>query len=679
MLWERRRADMTVYEDYATSIDELADTSECECEECGHGREAGEAYEVTPVPSGSRPPIRSTAALRNAWREYRCATNRMVQLRVFGKWNTPVNPRTVDAWRALETTLTAAGYDVHRAWVYVCRNIAGQKAASLHAYGLAIDIDHAGPRCNVNNPTPDRRKVRFSTAATKLERCRDVQRGVADTAFTPEQVAAVEAIRTVDGHQVFAWGGRWPTTKDTMHFQINVTPQELARGISPETVGRVDGAIAAEFDEVWPDEFEESDAEWDEVDEFGQFSQEASSEETWDTVGGVLGGLAGGLLGGPLGAVAGGLAGRTWGAAADRRDAGTVDPTPPAPTPVPPPPTPSPPAVPSQPHAMGPVPVPAECVAIPPLVTPSTACPVGTGAVTSRPLRMPSPGIGRFEANPVITAFAADLAHCYAARKGKTDTERARLTTQKADNLAKDYAATLTAGLVRYGATWKKRAENAVQKREKELRRQNRGQLAPDDLATLERERRQQEVWLAGRMNWLRTGWMVGHREKVDFDTLMPSSIPALANFIPPPLAAGTRPALVPIAPEGSGTPITPEAKRFLVELRRRAAGFDAGNYARHGSQGFVDRGLSLDLTLRDPVDSRGFYPRDKAAAFLLNVDAAAHAAGLRWRVLYNDFAVAVHINKLKRARHVAFIGSPGKNLNWHGPLVLHFHLDLAP
>jgi LAS superfamily LD-carboxypeptidase LdcB len=266
---------MTVYEDFETSIDELADTSECECAECGHGREAAEVYEVTPVPSESRPPVRSTAALRNAWREYRCATNRMVQLRVFGKGNTPVNPKTVDAWRALESTLTAAGYDVHRAWVYVCRNIAGQKAASLHAYGLAIDIDHAGPRCNVNNPTPDRRKVRFSTAATKLERCRDVQRGVADTAFTPEQVAAVEAIRTVDGYQVFAWGGRWPTTKDTMHFQINVTPGELARGIASETVGNVasagesDAELAFELDQLalaeghddesWFEDEEESD------------------------------------------------------------------------------------------------------------------------------------------------------------------------------------------------------------------------------------------------------------------------------------------------------------------------------------------------------------------------------------------------------------------------------------
>ncbi|MET0454804.1 MAG: M15 family metallopeptidase [Mycobacterium sp.] len=242
---------MTVYEDYEPILTESADTSECGCADCGHRRAASEAGEVAAVPSGSRPPIRSTAALRTAWRDYRCATNRMVQLRLFGKWNTPVNPKTVEAWRALESTLTAAGYDVHRAWVYVCRNITGQRAASLHAYGLAIDIDHAGPRCNVNNPTPDKREVKFSTGATKQERCRDVQRGVADTAFTPGQVAAVEAIRTLDGHQVFAWGGRWPTTKDTMHFQINVTPEELARGIAQETIG-TSTTSAAEFDEADP-------------------------------------------------------------------------------------------------------------------------------------------------------------------------------------------------------------------------------------------------------------------------------------------------------------------------------------------------------------------------------------------------------------------------------------------
>jgi LAS superfamily LD-carboxypeptidase LdcB len=180
----------------------------------------------------SRPAVLTTARLRRAWRAYECAEQRMVRLRLFGKWNTPVNPETVDAWRALEQALTGAGYHPHRAWVFNCRNIGGQQTRSLHAYGLAIDIDHAQPACNVNRATPDGRPVRFSTAATKEERCRDVRAGTADTSFTPQQVAAVEAIKTVDGHQVFAWGGRWRTTKDTMHFQINVEPAELARGLT---------------------------------------------------------------------------------------------------------------------------------------------------------------------------------------------------------------------------------------------------------------------------------------------------------------------------------------------------------------------------------------------------------------------------------------------------------------
>src|SRR4051812_39422694 len=113
---------MTVFEDFSPSFDpisedfdestewELAEKIEqCECEDCtgctGRVSTLDETYEVTAVPSGSRPPIRSTAALRNAWREYRCATNRMAQLQLFGKWHTPVNPKTVDAWRALESTL----------------------------------------------------------------------------------------------------------------------------------------------------------------------------------------------------------------------------------------------------------------------------------------------------------------------------------------------------------------------------------------------------------------------------------------------------------------------------------------------------------------------------------------------------------------------------------------------
>ena len=164
----------------------------------------------------------------------------MVSARVLGR-RTPVNPRTIEAWAALEQALQRTSYRAERVWVYNCRNIAGSSSRSLHAYGLAIDID---PGWNPNRRTPDGRPVRFSDAATQEQRLADVRQGRADTVFTPEQIAAVEAVRTVDGRQVFSWGGRWRTTKDTMHFEINVTPAELASGLAtwgPEP-GRRPGA-----------------------------------------------------------------------------------------------------------------------------------------------------------------------------------------------------------------------------------------------------------------------------------------------------------------------------------------------------------------------------------------------------------------------------------------------------
>jgi D-alanyl-D-alanine carboxypeptidase len=190
---------------------------------------------IRPLIGGSRSRTRRTRDLRSAWSQYLNAKDKMVTTRILG-WNTPVNPETVAAWKALEQALVASGYRAHRAWVFVPRTIAGTSAPSLHAYGLAIDIDHSKPTCNINRRTPDKRLVRFAQAATKDERCKDVAENRTDTIFTEDQVRAVEAIQTVDGHQVFTWGGRWSTTKDTMHFQINVTPQELARGIRAESV-----------------------------------------------------------------------------------------------------------------------------------------------------------------------------------------------------------------------------------------------------------------------------------------------------------------------------------------------------------------------------------------------------------------------------------------------------------
>jgi len=191
--------------------------------------------------------LRRTQWLREAWRDDECAESRMVALRLF-RTVTPVNPLTREAFVALERALRSTGYRPRSVWNYNCRDIKGQPGRrSLHAYGLALDIDR---QCNPHRrgaPGP----ARFSRAATQQDRCRDVQTGWADTSFTPEQVAAVEAIRTVDGLQVFAWGGRWTTSPDSMHFQINVSPQELSRGI---TAGTRSVSVVRSCSDCWPPE-----------------------------------------------------------------------------------------------------------------------------------------------------------------------------------------------------------------------------------------------------------------------------------------------------------------------------------------------------------------------------------------------------------------------------------------
>jgi len=181
----------------------------------------------TPPAAASTGQPRSTTWLAKAWDGYRCEEPLMTWIHVLSN-RTPVNPETAGAFARLAHALETTGYRARSTWSYCCRPIKGTQTWSLHSYGIAIDVDAP---CN---PMRSRSGlIRFSTKATQAERCQDVTSNVADTSFTPAQVAAVEAIRTVDGLRVFAWGGRWRTLKDAMHFQIDVSPAELGRGIAP--------------------------------------------------------------------------------------------------------------------------------------------------------------------------------------------------------------------------------------------------------------------------------------------------------------------------------------------------------------------------------------------------------------------------------------------------------------
>jgi hypothetical protein len=124
-----------------------------------------------------------------------------------------------------------------------------------------------------------------------------------------------------------------------------------------------------------------------------------------------------------------------------------------------------------------------------------------------------------------------------------------------------------------------------------------------------------------------------------------------------------------------------------MKELRQRYKSYmRAANYPRHGGGKFRNRGFSLDLYIKG-LDDRGFYPKDEAIRFLQKLHEAATAVSAQWRVIYNDFSVADAVNRALGREHVIFVGTARKaggqvtGLNWHGPapLILHFHLDLAP
>lgn len=189
--------------------------------------------------------------------------------------------------------------------------------------------------------------------------------------------------------------------------------------------------------------------------------------------------------------------------------------------------------------------------------------------------------------------------------------------------------------------------------------------------------------------------WMVGREEAMRFKTeggrggasvdLAPPAarVPLVADR----LVGGSLDSVDRKGRSIAGAKVAPFTLRFARALRGRHKTVGMTNYPRHGGGAFNDRGYSLDLWLSG-TDARGFYRHDEAVRLLRAIDAAARAVDAQWRVIYNDFAVADAINRELGRRHVIFKGDVRRNkakqvtgLNWHGPapLLLHFHLDVAP
>jgi len=294
-----------------------------------------------------------------------------------------------------------------------------------------------------------------------------------------------------------------------------------------------------------------------------------------------------------------------------------------------------------------------------------------------------------------IAAAGAAVLHQQAA------VVQAELAQRFEDELAADFSTTMDAAIGRFGPGWlahmtaKLNATKSgfVKQMTKAPPRSNaqpapavpsKEEIAAEIEAKMIRVRCDQDEWVANQIVRVEQGWMFGRREQVDFDTVH-QAVAELKDFGPTRSVAPGDLKDIPagIAADSSPMPgLAPELVDLLGELAKLEPNFKAGNYAGHGGGTWAGAGFSVDLTLSgkdSALDARGFWMHDAAVRFLLHIDAAAKAAGARWRALYNDFSVAEEVNRATGVRNVTFTGNAPKNkLNWHGPapMVLHFHLD---
>ncbi|MER9456150.1 MULTISPECIES: M15 family metallopeptidase [unclassified Mesorhizobium] len=178
--------------------------------------------------------ILNTAQLRQKWQSFQCSETTMVVV-PFGPDKIRIAPPTAEAFQALATVMAHHDYiiRVQDTDSYNCRAITGGTAKSLHSFGIALDVNWT------TNPYIDHggvRSVRFSQKLTQDERAGDVRAGKADTDMSSAMIDDVTAICTKSGERVFLWGGRFEDRKDCMHFQIDLSPQDLAVGIDTATV-----------------------------------------------------------------------------------------------------------------------------------------------------------------------------------------------------------------------------------------------------------------------------------------------------------------------------------------------------------------------------------------------------------------------------------------------------------
>lgn len=171
----------------------------------------------------------STEEMRRAWSPH-CDTSGMETIG-FGDQGAriTVDRLTVPIWRAVEAIFARHRYKIRKAdtGAYNCRRITGGSGYSLHAYGIAVDVNWStnpyGPNLVTDLP--------------------------------PAAIRAIEALN-VEGVPVLRWGGRYSGNKDAMHFEVIVAPAVAARfrheedDVTAEDLDKIRGMIQNNAEKV---------------------------------------------------------------------------------------------------------------------------------------------------------------------------------------------------------------------------------------------------------------------------------------------------------------------------------------------------------------------------------------------------------------------------------------------
>jgi hypothetical protein len=128
-----------------------------------------------------------------------------------------VHPLARQAFRAQAAVMLAHGYAFRETagGTLACRYIGGTTSTSLHAHGIAKD----------DNPSKNRYRVQ--TGPVQLGRQTDMPSAM---------IRDLEALRTVSGHRLLQWGGRWTNIKDPMHWELDCYRSQLKTGVNLATL-----------------------------------------------------------------------------------------------------------------------------------------------------------------------------------------------------------------------------------------------------------------------------------------------------------------------------------------------------------------------------------------------------------------------------------------------------------